>query len=599
MSEVKKLKTRSEISEKFKWRINKVYENINDWEKEFGNLKNEAIKLKTFHGKLNDKEYLKEYLELNERLSRILEKLYVYAHMRSHEDMANPEFQVLVNKVDNYMAEFSSYTAFFVPEVLSLDEKILEDILNNDTELKIYKRLFENILKEKPHVLSKDIEEVLASVSDCLNAPENIYSMLSNADITFDIIKDKEGSLIELTEGNYGKFIKSKDRLVREEAFKVLFGTFKKYENTMATSLISSIKNFIFMSKIRNYKSSLEASLKPNDISVDVYHNAVEAINKNLSSLHRYVDIKKKLLGLDEIHLYDLYVPVVDIPKEVIEYNKAVEIVEEGLKPLGKEYLEIFNEGITNGWIDVYENKGKRTGAYSWGSYDTMPYVLLNYNEDLNDVSTLAHEMGHSIHSYYSKKNQPYIYANYPLFCAEVASITNEILLIHHLINKETDKNKKLYLINYELEQIRTTVFRQMMFAEFELKTHNILEEIGALTAQELNDIWINLNKKYFGEDMHIDKEIEIEWARIPHFYNDFYVYQYATGYAAASAFANMILEKGDVAVNNYKKFLSSGGYSYPIDVLKASGVDMNSTDSFKATIQRFNELLDMLEDLI
>lgn len=599
MSEVKKLKTRSEISEKFKWRINKVYENINDWEKEFGNLKNEAIKLKTFHGKLNDKEYLKEYLELNERLSRILEKLYVYAHMRSHEDMANPEFQVLVNKVDNYMAEFSSYTAFFVPEVLSLDEKILEDILNNDTELKIYKRLFENILKEKPHVLSKDIEEVLASVSDCLNAPENIYSMLSNADITFDTIKDEEGSLIELTEGNYGKFIKSKDRLVREEAFKVLFGTFKKYENTMATSLISSIKNFIFMSKIRNYKSSLEASLKPNDISVDVYHNAVEAINKNLSSLHRYVDIKKKLLGLDEIHLYDLYVPVVDIPKEVIEYNKAVEIVEEGLKPLGKEYLEIFNEGITNGWIDVYENKGKRTGAYSWGSYDTMPYVLLNYNEDLNDVSTLAHEMGHSIHSYYSKKNQPYIYANYPLFCAEVASITNEILLIHHLINKETDKNKKLYLINYELEQIRTTVFRQMMFAEFELKTHNILEEIGALTAQELNDIWINLNKKYFGEDMHIDKEIEIEWARIPHFYNDFYVYQYATGYAAASAFANMILEKGDVAVNNYKKFLSSGGYSYPIDVLKASGVDMNSTDSFKATIQRFNELLDMLEDLI
>lgn len=599
MSEVKKLKTRSEISEKFKWRINKVYENINDWEKEFGNLKNEAIKLKTFHGKLNDKEYLKEYLELNERLSRILEKLYVYAHMRSHEDMANPEFQVLVNKVDNYMAEFSSYTAFFVPEVLSLDEKILEDILNNDTELKIYKRLFENILKEKPHVLSKDIEEVLASVSDCLNAPENIYSMLSNADITFDTIKDEEGSLIELTEGNYGKFIKSKDRLVREEAFKVLFGTFKKYENTMATSLISSIKNFIFMSKIRNYKSSLEASLKPNDISVDVYHNAVESINKNLSSLHRYVDIKKKLLGLDEIHLYDLYVPVVDIPKEVIEYNKAVEIVEEGLKPLGKEYLEIFNEGITNGWIDVYENKGKRTGAYSWGSYDTMPYVLLNYNEDLNDVSTLAHEMGHSIHSYYSKKNQPYIYANYPLFCAEVASITNEILLIHHLINKETDKNKKLYLINYELEQIRTTVFRQMMFAEFELKTHNILEEIGALTAQELNDIWINLNKKYFGEDMHIDKEIEIEWARIPHFYNDFYVYQYATGYAAASAFANMILEQGDIAVNNYKKFLSSGGYSYPIDVLKASGVDMNSTDSFKATIQRFNELLDMLEDLI
>lgn len=599
MSEVKRLKTRSEISEKFKWKINKIYANINEWEKEFNNLKNEAPNLKTFDGKLKDKKHLKEYLVLNERLSRTLEKLYVYAHMRSHEDMANPDFQVLVNKVDNYMAEFSSYTAFFVPEILNLDEKIIEDILNNDTELKIYKRLFENILKEKPHVLSKDIEEVLASVSDCLNAPENIYSMLSNADIAFGTIKDEEGSFIELTEGNYGRFIRSKDRSVRKEAFKVLFGTFKKYENTMATSLISSIKNFIFMSKIRNYKNSLEASLKPNDISVDVYHNAVGSINKNLTSLHRYVSIKKKLLGLDEIHLYDLYVPVVDISKEEIKYNKAIEIVKDGLKPLGKEYLQIFNEGITNGWIDVYENKGKRTGAYSWGSYDTMPYVLLNYNEDLNDVSTLAHEMGHSIHSYYSKQNQPYIYANYPLFCAEVASITNEILLIHHLINKETDKNKKLYLINYELEQIRTTVFRQMMFAEFELKTHTTLEETGALTAQELNDIWVKLNKKYFGENMNIDKEIEVEWARIPHFYNDFYVYQYATGYAVASAFANIILEKGDIAVKSYKKFLSSGGYLYPIDALKASGIDINSTDSFNATIQRFDELLDMLEDLI
>ena len=599
MSEVKKLRRRDEIPESDKWRIDKIYETPAKWNEELSKLKEEAPKLKDFEGKLGNKEDLKAFLLLNEKLSRKLGKLYVYAHMRSHEDTSNPEMQSLVNKIDPYSAEFSSYTAYFVPEILSLKEGTIENFINEDKDLKQYKIYFEMILNEKPHILSKEVESVLASVSDCLGAPESIYSMLTNSDMTFGEIVDESGRKVELTEGNYISFIKSKDRKVREAAFKLLFGTYKKYENTLATSLSSSIKNFVFESKTRKYNSSLEASLKPNNIPVEVYYNALKTVDENMDALHRYVRIKKRLLNLEEIHMYDLYVPVIECKKEHLEYKDAISLVEEGLKPLGKEYLDIFNEGINEGWIDVYENKGKRSGAYSWGSYDTMPYVLLNYNYELNDASTLAHEMGHSIHSYYTRKTQPYIYGDYSLFCAEVASTTNEILLIHHLIEKETDKNKKLYLINQELEQIRTTVFRQLMFAEFELKTHEAIENGESLTSEVLCKMWKDINIKYFGEDMNVDEEISIEWARIPHFYSDFYVYQYATGYAAASSFANSILSKGEEAVEKYKGFLKAGGSMYPIDTLKMAGVDMTTSKPLKDTLDRFNELLDMLEEII
>ena len=599
MSEVKKLRRRDEIPESDKWRIDKIYETPAKWNEELNKLKEEAPKLKDFEGKLGNKEDLKAFLLLNEKLSRKLGKLYVYAHMRSHEDTSNPEMQSLVNKIDPYSAEFSSYTAYFVPEILSLKEGTIENFINEDNDLKQYKIYFEMILNEKPHILSKEVESVLASVSDCLGAPESIYSMLTNSDMTFGEIVDESSRKVELTEGNYISFIKSKDRKVREAAFKLLFGTYKKYENTLATSLTSSIKNFVFESKTRKYNSSLEASLKPNNIPVEVYYNALKTVDENMDALHRYVRIKKKLLNLEEIHMYDLYVPVIECKKEHLEYKDAISLVEEGLKPLGKEYLDIFNEGINEGWIDVYENKGKRSGAYSWGSYDTMPYVLLNYNYELNDASTLAHEMGHSIHSYYTRKTQPYIYGDYSLFCAEVASTTNEILLIHHLIEKETDKNKKLYLINQELEQIRTTVFRQLMFAEFELKTHEAIENGESLTSEVLCKMWKDINIKYFGEDMNVDEEISIEWARIPHFYSDFYVYQYATGYAAASSFANSILSKGEEAVEKYKGFLKAGGSMYPIDTLKMAGVDMTTSKPLKDTLDRFNELLDMLEEII
>ncbi|WP_027625284.1 oligoendopeptidase F [Clostridium lundense] len=599
MVETKKLKSREEIDANSKWKIEKIYENIQLWEEDFENLKKVTPEISKFEGKLNSAKDLLSYLKLEEEILRLGEKLSVYAHCRSDEDTTNTTFQSLKSKIDSFFTEMLSKMAFFTPEILSIPEDTLLKELDELPELKIYKTLIKDILKSKPHTLSKNEENIMASVSECLEAPGNIYSMLSNADITFPKIKDEHKKEVELTDKNYSVYISSKNRKVRKEAFKALFSTYEKYKNTFATSLTSSIKGFIFNSKMRKYNSSLESSLKPNDIPVEVYNKTVETINNNLSSLHRYVKIKKKLLKLDDIHMYDLYVPIIDTPNVHIEFEKAIKIVEEGLNPLGSEYLNIFNEGIKEGWIDIYENKGKRGGAYSSGSYDTMPYVLLNYNYKLNDVSTLAHEMGHSIHTYYSKKNQPYVYSNYTLFCAEVASTTNECLLLNHLINNEKDKNMKLYFINQQLEQIRTTVFRQVMFAEFEKLTHEKLEAGNALTSEDLCNIWHELNVKYFGEEMVVDSEIDMEWSRIPHFYSDFYVYQYATGYAAANSFAKKILAKEENALEKYIAFLKSGGSDYPINILKKAGVDMSTSTPMEDTIKRFNELLDMMENTI
>lgn len=596
MSEVKKVKRREEISKEDRWNIEKIYASTEEWEKDFAKLKEMAPNVKEFQGKLKDSKELLNFLKLDEEISRLADKLFVYAFLKSDEDTSNNANQSIKNKVEAYSAELAAMGAFFIPEILSYEEGTIEKAIEENQELKVYEFMLQRVLKRKPHTLSKDMEELMASVSDALNAPSSIFGMLTNADMTFPTIKDEEGNEVELTEGNYSIFIKSKDVKVREAAFKALFNTYEHFKNTIASSLTSSIKNFSFVAKTRKYNSSLEASLKPNDIPLEVYDNAIKTINDNLDSLHRYVKIKKKLLGLNEIHMYDLYVPVIDAPKSNIEFNEGVKIIKEALKPLGEEYLKIFDEGIESGWIDIYENKGKRKGAYSWGSYDTMPYVLLNYNYELNDVSTLAHEMGHSIHSYYSRKEQPYTYADYTLFCAEVASTVNENLLINYLIENEKDEKKKLYLINTQLEQIRTTVFRQIMFAEFEKITHEKIDAGEPLTSEDLCRIYHDLNAKYFGEDIIIDKEIDMEWARIPHFYNDFYVYQYATGYSAANSFVKSILENGGDTVEKYKGFLKAGGSDYPINILKKAGVDMTTPKPIEDTIARFNELLDMLD---
>ncbi|MGV8980964.1 oligoendopeptidase F [Clostridium sp.] len=596
MSDVKKLKTRDEINSAYKWKVDKMYVDTAAWEEDFEILKSKAPKMQRFSGKLGRAEDLLTFLESNVEIDRLLDRLLVYAHLRADEDTAKAEFQVLKNKIDAYGAEVSSITAFFVPELLSLPEGAVDEAIGKLPALELYEFYLRDILDQKPHILSVEGEKLLASVSDCLNAPGNIFGMLTNADMVFPSIKDENGNEIELTEGNYSTFIKSKDRRVRKDAFEALFTTYSGFKNTLTTALTSSIKNFVFNAKTRNYASSLESSLKPNNIPLEVYDNVVDTINNNLSSLHKYVSLKKKLLGLDEIHMYDLYVPIVDVEVDHIEYADAVKIALDGIKPLGQEYLDIFKKGISEGWVDVFENKGKRTGAYSWGCYDSMPYVLLNYNYQLNDVSTLAHEMGHSIHSYYSRKNQPYIYSEYELFCAEVASITNECLLIDYLIKNEKDKKKRLFLINQQLEGIRTTVFRQCMFAEFEKITHESIEGGNPLSPEDLCKIYHDLNVKYFGEDMVIDEGIDMEWSRIPHFYNDFYVYQYTTGFAAANSFSKMIVEEGESAVERYKGFLKSGGSDYPINILKKAGVDMSTPKPLEDTIKRFDELLGMLE---
>lgn len=591
----KEIILRKDVKDEHKWKIEKIYASNEAFEKDLEKLKKEAPSLMDYKGKLHEKEALLSYLKNFETYTRTLENLYVYASMKSHEDTTNNEQQVVLSKIAQYAAQYSAMVSYFVPELLSLDDETISSYLEDD-DLKMYRFHIESIVKEKPHVLSPEKEELLATFSDSLNAPDDIFSIFTNADMTFKDVLDKEGNSHSLTEGSYSQFIKSKDRVLRENAFKELFNTYGSFKNTLGQTLASSMKTFNLVAKIRNYSGPIEASLSPNNIPVEVYDNSLETVNEGISSLHRYVDLKKKLLKIEDLHMYDLYVPIITVPDEEISFEEGVKLALEGLKPLGEEYLSIFENGIKDGWVDIYENKGKRSGAYSSGAYDTAPYILLNYHEDLRDVSTLVHEMGHSIHSYYARKNQPYVYGDYTLFVAEVASTTNEILLIHYQIENEKDPMKKLYLANQELEQIRTTVFRQLMFAEFEKVTHETIQEGTPMTGEDFSALWLDLNKKYFGEEIIVDEEIEIEWARIPHFYSDFYVYQYATGYAAASAFAEKILNEGEEAVEKYLGFLKTGGSNYPVETLKIAGVDMTSKAPLEATIRRFNELIDLIE---
>lgn len=591
----KEILKRQDVKEEHKWRIDEVYASNEAFEEDLKALKEEAPVLMEYKGKLHEKESLLSYLKVFERITRKLETLYVFASMKSHEDTTNNEQQIILSKIAQYAAEYSAMVSYFVPELLSLSDETIKNYLS-DADLNGYKFYIKTIVKEKPHVLSPEKEELLATFSDSLNAPDDIFSMFTNADMTFNDVLDQDGNSHPLTEGSYSMYIQSKDRILRENAFKELFNTYGKYKNTLGQTLSSSMKTFNLVAKVRNYEGPIEASLSPNNIPVAVYDNSLETINEGVASLHRYVDLKKKLLKLEDLHMYDLYVPIIDVPEVEIPFEEGVQMALEGLKPLGEEYLSIFENGVKNGWIDIYENKGKRSGAYSSGAYDTAPYILLNYHEDLRDVSTLVHEMGHSIHSYYSRKNQPYVYGDYTLFVAEVASTTNEKLLIHYQIEKEKDPLKKLYLANQELEQIRTTVFRQLMFAEFEKVTHETIQQGTPMTGEDFNTLWLDLNRKYFGEGIIIDEEIEIEWARIPHFYSDFYVYQYATGYAAASAFAEKILAGEEGAVEKYLGFLKTGGSNYPVETLKLAGVDMTSKEPLEATIRRFDELISLIE---
>lgn len=600
MSDTKRNKKRSEIDNKFKWAIEDLYKNDEQWQKEYEKVEQLSEQLAAFEGHLGDSaDKLYEFLLLSDEMNKLFERVYVYANQRYHEDTSNATYQKLSDMSSNLMVTVSSRTSFASSEILDIPEDKIAQFYNDEQGLLTYKRYLDNLLRKKAHVLGKKEEKLLAQMGEVADAPSNIFSMFNNADIKFGQITDENGESVELTHSRYSLFLQSKDRKVRKEAFDALYSSYEAFKNTLAVTFSANIKQEVFYAKARNYESSLKMQLDDGNIDVSVYTNLLEVVHENLSLLHRYVALRKKVLGLDELHMYDLYVPMVSDVDMKIPFEEAKQIVLEGLKPLGSEYAGILKEGYENSWIDVYENEGKRSGAYSWGAYGTHPYVLLNYQENLNNVFTLAHEMGHAIHSYYSDATQPYIYAGYKIFVAEVASTCNEALLMHHLLKVTEDKKKRAYLINYQLEQFRTTLYRQAMFAEFEMIVHSKVEQGIPLTAELLCQIYHDLNATYFGEDAVIDSHIDMEWARIPHFYNAFYVYQYATGYSAAIALSERILKEGKSAVTDYLNFLRGGSSKDPVDLLKGAGVDMTTKQPVRDALKVFEQLLDEMETLV
>ncbi len=591
------LPKRSEVQPENSWQLEDLFPSQKDWDAAYEELKQLKNKAADFEGKLNTPDNVKAVFALEDDLSLRIERLYVYAHLSHDQDTTNPTYQALVQKAKKLSVEVSEALSFITPEILALPEQQLDSYIN-DPGLADYKFTLQEIKREKAHVLSKTEEALLAQVGNLSQAPQQIFGMINNADMKFPRIKDEHGNEVELTHGSYIQFLENPNREVRERAFKAVYETYGKQKNTIAATLSANINKNMFYSRVRKYPSVLEMSLYGDNIPKEVYTNLIDTIHESLPLLHRYLKLRKKLLGVNELHMYDLFAPLVEEYKWDITYEEAKGMLLEGLKPLGENYLSVLREGLSNRWIDVYENEGKRTGAYSWGAYGTHPYVLLNHKNNLNSMFTLAHEMGHALHSYFSDENLKYRDAQYTIFLAEVASTTNEALLMDYLLNKSTDPKQKLYLLTYYADQFRTTVFRQTMFAEFEKLIHERAESGESLTPQELSKIYYDLNVKYHGKEMTVDQDIEMEWARIPHFYTSFYVYKYATGFSAATSFSKQILEEGQPAVDRYLGFLKSGGSDYSINILKKAGVDMSSPEPIREAMSVFRELVEQMEKL-
>lgn len=597
---VKKLPARSEIKKEDTWRLEDIFETDQAWEQEFAEIKAALPKLAEFKGKLgNSAEELYEALTYQDKVMERLGKLYTYAHMRYDQDTTNSTYQALNDRARNLYTQAASLSSYIVPELLAVDEAKIKQFINEKKELKLYEHALDEINRQRPHVLSAEQEELLAQASEVLGSSSNTFGMLNNADLTFPTIKDENGEEVEITHGRYIRFLESEDRRVREDAFKAVYKTYGDFKNTFASTLSGTVKKDNFSAKVRNYDSARQAALSSDNIPESVYENLISTVHDHLDLLQRYVKLRKDVLGLSEVHMYDLYTPLVKDVKMEVTYDEAKEYILKGLAPLGEEYLSILKEGFENRWVDVHENKGKRSGAYSSGAYGTNPYILMNWQDNVNNLFTLAHEFGHSVHSYYTRKNQPYPYGNYSIFVAEVASTCNEALLNHYLLETIEDKRQRLYLLNHFLEGFRGTVFRQTMFAEFEHIIHQKAQEGEPLTPELLTKIYYDLNKKYFGNDIVIDEEIGLEWARIPHFYYNYYVYQYATGYSAATALSNQILEEGQPAVERYIDFLKAGSSDYPIEVLKKAGVDMTSSSPIEEACKVFEEKLIEMEKLL
>lgn len=588
---------RSEVPAEHTWKLEDLFADQKAWDQEYEGVLALIKKASEFQGKLNKPESLKASFELEDEVSLKLERLFVYARMHQDEDTANPTYQSLSQKAQKLSVKVGEALSFVTPEILSLPDEQLDAFIAND-DLKPYRFTLQEMKREKAHVLTQAEEALLAQVGNLSQAPSTIFSMLNNADLKFPKVKDENGKEVELTHGSYIQLLENPNREVRERAFKAVYETYAKQKNTIAAALNANVTKNMFYANVRKYPSVLEMSLYGDNIPKEVYTNLVDTIHESLPLLHRYMELRKKLLKVDELHMYDLFAPLVDEYKMDITYDEAKNIVKEGLKPLGEDYASVLQSGYDDRWIDVYENENKRSGAYAWGAYGTHPYVLLNHKDNLNSMFTLAHEMGHALHSYYSDNALPYRDAQYTIFLAEVASTTNEALLMDYLLKKSTDPKEKLYLLTYYADQFRTTVFRQTMFAEFEKIIHERAEQGEALTPQLLSEIYYDLNVKYHGNGMVVDKDIEMEWARIPHFYNSFYVYKYATGFSAATSFSKQILEEGQPAVDRYLGFLKSGGSDFSINILKKAGVDMSSPQPIREAMSVFNELIEQMEQL-
>lgn len=592
------VRKRSEIPEQYRWRLEDIFATNDDWEKEFAAVKEAIPQIGAFAGKLGESPAtLARCLDLMFDTVERFERVIVYAFTRRDEDTTNPTYQELYDRAQRLAVELTTATSFVEPEILQLSQEQLDEYLSSQ-ELSLYRHYLDNIVRNKPHTLSPQEEAILAAAGEMAQAPNNVFGMFNNADLKFPFIKDENGQEVEVTHGRYIRLMESKDRRVRRDAFKAMHDTYYKWRNTVAAMYSASVRNDVFYARMRKHESALHAALHADNVPVQVYTNLIDTVHSRLDLLHRYVRLRKKLLGVDELHMYDLYVPLVAEVDWEIPYEEAAETMLASMEPLGEEYVTIVRHGLENRWVDVLENEGKRSGAYSTSAYGVHPYILMNYENNLNNMFTLAHEFGHAIHSYLADRAQPYVYSQYTIFVAEVASTLNEHLLFHYLLHRTDSPAHRRYLINNYLDTIRGTVFRQVKFAEFEKLTHERVEGGGALTADWMSERYYELVKQYYGPDMVADDEIAIEWARIPHFYRAFYVYKYATGLAAATALGQAILDEGRPAVERYLNMLSRGGADYPLNLLKDAGVDMTGPEPVLQVMNVFESLLDELEKL-
>ena len=599
MAEMKKIPERSEIREQDKWAIHDIYATDELWEEDLNKAKAYVPAYAGYVGKLGqDAKTLLAFLKMEEEVAVLADALGNYAMRRSDEDARVSKYQAMVASVMSAYVELSSASSFATPEIMAISDETMERFYAECPELERYRRYLNDIRRRRAHVLTPAEEKLLAAAGEMANAPDTIYGMLTDADLTFPDVADAEGNLHPLSQGTYISYMESSDRVLRKNAFETLYHTYGAFKNSISAVLSAQVKQLQYFAQARKYASSLEASLDATNVPTAVYTNLIEAVHKNLDKMYRYVDLRKKLLGVDELHMYDLYTPLVAGVDKKTPIEEAKKNVYDALAPLGDDYRKILQEGFDNRWIDIYENAGKRSGAYSAGA-KVHPFVLLNYTGTLDSQFTLAHEMGHALHSYLSNKHQNPLDSEYVIFVAEVASTCNEALFMEHLLSKTTDKKERAYLINHFLEQFRSTLYRKTMFAEFELNIGKMAQEGTALTPDVLNAEYRRLNRLYYGESIVLDDEIDMEWMRIPHFYYNYYVFQYATGYAAAIALSRRILREGETAVKDYLEFLSGGCSKSPIDLLKGAGVDMSTTKPVEEALALFGELIDEMEALM